>query len=186
MSVPGEGPRRQAGLDDEHLPGSGETELERAEVDVLAGRWAAAWTEGAGFETCCTAGVSYEDPLASEPLVGLAPLEQHARSLRLGFPDVRVELTAPALQRGGHACIPWRLTGTQLGDLGSALPATDRPIALHGLHYVELADGLIRRARGFFDLYDGSVQLGLLPARGGLGEAALLMLRGFGLRRQPG
>ena len=47
---------------------------------------------------------------------------------------------------------------------------------------MELRDERIARARGFFDLYDGAVQLGLLPQRGGLGEAALLMLRGFGLR----
>ncbi len=40
----------------------------------------------------------------------------------------------------------------------------------------------MRRARGFFDVYDASVQLGLLPAHGSLGEKALLMLRGFGYR----
>ena len=48
-----------------------------------------------------------------------------------------------------------------------------------------VADGRVRRARGFFDLYDAATQLGLLPARGGLGETVLLMLRGFGLRRRP-
>ncbi len=63
-------------------------------------------------------------------------------------------------------------------------PATDRFVALHGLHYLELADGAVRRARGFFDLYDAATQLSLLPTRGGAGEAALLMLRGFGLRRR--
>ena len=65
------------------------------------------------------------------------------------------------------------------------LPATDRFVALHGLHYIELSDGAVRRARGFFDLYDAATQLGLLPSRGGLGESALLLLRGFGLRRRP-
>jgi hypothetical protein len=84
-----------------------------------------------------------------------------------------------------HACIPWRATGTHRGDLGAMLPATDRFVALHGLHYMELSDGAVRRARGFFDLYDAGTQLGLLPARGGLGESALLLLRGFGLRRRP-
>jgi len=58
-------------------------------------------------------------------------------------------------------------------------------VTLHGVHYLELVDGGVRRARGFFDLYDAATQLGLLPARGGLGEAALLMLRGFGVRRRP-
>ena len=36
--------------------------------------------------------------------------------------------------------------------------------------------------RAFYDLYDAGVQFGLLPRRGTLGERALLMLRGFGLR----
>jgi predicted ester cyclase len=127
--------------------------------------------------------VGYEDPLAVEPLVGLDPLEAHAAALRTAFPDVRVERTAPALQRGDHACVPWRLHGTNRGRLG-AIPPTERSIELHGLHYLELSDGRISRARGFFDLYEGSIQLGLLPARGGFGETALLLLQGFGLRRQ--
>jgi hypothetical protein len=76
--------------------------------------------------------------------------------------------------------------GTHRGDLGTMLPATERFVTLHGVHYVELSDGAVRRARGFFDLYDAAIQLGLLPERGGLGETALLLLRGFGLRRRPG
>ena len=51
-----------------------------------------------------------------------------------------------------------------------------------GVHYVTLDGGSVRRARGFFDLYDVAVQLGLLPRRGGLGEQAVLLVRGFGLR----
>jgi hypothetical protein len=101
------------------------------------------------------------------------------------FPDLRVQATAPPLSRGEHVCVPWRAAGTHTGDIGTVLPATDRFVALHGLHYLELSDGAVRRARGFFDLYDAATQLSLLPARGGAGEAALLMLRGFGLRRRP-
>ena len=95
---------------------------------------------------------------------------------------MRVGATAPALARGGYGCLPWKLSGTQRGDL-AMLPATDEVVTLQGLHYLELKDGLMRRARGFLDLYEGATQLGLLPQKGGLGEAALLFLRGFGLRR---
>ena len=154
----------------------------RADIDVLAEAWTAAWTEGGGFSSCCTGDVGYEDPFAQIPLEGVDALEHHARRLHAAFPDVRVERTAPALVRGDHACIPWRLLGTQRGEL-AMLPATDEFVTLHGLHYAELSDGRIRRARGFLDLYDGATQLGLLPQKGGLGEAALLMLREFGLRR---
>ena len=62
------------------------------------------------------------------------------------------------------------------------MPGTGRFLVLHGVHYVELADGRVKRARGFFDLYDAAVQLGLLPARGSLAETAVLLVRGFGLR----
>jgi len=160
------------------------TELERGAVDELAERWRAAW-QGAGFESCCTPDVSYEDPVAVDPLRRVDELDRHAAMLRGAFPDLRVEATAPPLARGEHVCVPWRALGTHRGDIGTALPATDRFVTLHGLHYLELVDGQVRRARGFFDLYDAGTQLGLLPARGGMGETVLLMLRGFGLRRRP-
>jgi len=154
----------------------------RQEIDALADRWLAAWTTAGGFQTCCTGDVGYEDPFVRIPLAGVDALEGHARSLRSAFPDAAVEPTAPPLHRGAHACVPWKLTGTHRGDIAT-LPATEQHIDIQGLHYLELSDGLVRRARGFIDLYDGATQLGLLPERGGLGEAALMMLRGFGLRR---
>jgi SnoaL-like polyketide cyclase len=159
-------------------------ELERGAVDALADRWRSGW-EGSGFESCCTPDVTYEDPVAVDLLRGVEALDSHAAGLRHAFPDLRLEATAPPLVRGTNACVPWRALGTHRADIGQALPATDRFVTLHGLHYLELVDGSVRRARGFFDLYDAATQLGLLPARGGLGETALLMLRGFGLRRRP-
>ncbi len=158
------------------------TDLERGALDALAERWAAAWVGEASFADCCTGDVAYEDPLTVVPLAGPAAVTEHAVTMRTVFPDATVEPTANALERGGHACLPWRLDGTHLGEYGP-LPPTEKAISLHGLHYVELSDGVVRRARGFFDLYDGAQQLGLLPQRGGLGEAALFLLRGFGLRR---
>jgi hypothetical protein len=159
------------------------TELDRSAVDTLAEQWRSAW-EGAGFEPCCTPDVTYEDPVAVELLRGVEALDRHAAELRQALPDLKVEGTSPPLFRGEHACVPWRLLGTHRGDIGQMLPATDRFITIHGLHYLELSDGSVRRARGFFDLYDAATQLGLLPSRGGVGETALLLLRGFGFRRR--
>jgi hypothetical protein len=159
-------------------------ELERGALDELAARWRAGW-QGAGFEGCCTPDVAYEDPVAVELLRGVDALDAHAVAVRAAFPDLRIEATAPPLGRGEHACLPWRVLGTHRGGVGPALPPTDRFLTLHGVHFLELSDGLVRRARGFFDLYDAATQLGLLPARGGFGETALLLLRGFGLRRRP-
>ena len=155
----------------------------RSPVDALADGWQAAWagTAGAGFAGCCTADVQYEDPVLRDPIAGTEALAAHAGRLLHAFPDLRVERSGQRVAAGRFACLPWRLLATHTGDL-AGLPASGRFLTVHGVHYVELADERIRRARGFFDLYDVGVQLGLLPARGGLGEAALLLLRGFGLR----
>ena len=161
---------------------TGRVALERPAVDELSARWRRAWTDG-GFPACCTPDVVYEDPVAVQPLRGVDELEAHASWLRSALPDLQIEASSPALGAGDNACLPWRVAGTHRGDAG-ALPATNRFVALHGVHYVELVDGQVRRARGFFDLYDAASQLGLLPARGGGGETALLLLRGFGLRRR--
>jgi hypothetical protein len=160
------------------------TELEHGAIDALAARWRSAW-QGAGFEGCCTPDVTYEDPVAFDLLRGVEALDRHAASLRGAFPDLRIEATAPPLDRGEHVCVPWRALGTHRGDIGQMLPASDRFVTIHGLHYLELVDGAVRRARGFFDLYHAATQLGLLPSRGGLGETALLLLRGFGVKRKP-
>jgi hypothetical protein len=159
------------------------SELARGPIDELAERWRLGWT-GKGFDSCCTPDVSYEDPVAPDPLRGVDALEAHALGLRRAFPDLHVEATAPPLARNDHVCVAWRAIGTHRADLGAMLPATERFVTLHGVHYIELSDGNVRRARGFFDLYDAATQLGILPARGGLGETALLLLRGFGLRRR--
>lgn len=156
--------------------------LEATLLETLATRWRAAW-EGppGGFARCCTPDVQYEDPVALEPLRGLDALEGHARAVRDALPDLRLEPSASAVGGDPYACVPWRLAGTQRGHAGG-LPPTGRFIVVHGLHYLELSDGLVRRARGFFDLYEAAVQLGMLPTRGSLGETAIMMLRGYGLR----
>ena len=53
---------------------------------------------------------------------------------------------------------------------------------MHCVFYCEIENERLLRVRAFFDLYDAAMQLGVLPARGTLGEKALLVLRGFGLR----
>lgn len=157
--------------------------LAQSPLDELADAWEAAWigSAGASFADCCTGDVQYEDPVAVEPLHGVEELAAHARGLWQGFPDLRVERTGDRIGSSAYACLPWRALGTHRGEIGG-VPASGRFATLHGVHYVELVDGRIRRARGFYDLYDLGIQLGLLPVRGGLGETALLMLRGFGLR----
>ena len=156
-------------------------QLEPVTPDSLADRWIAAWTTGE-FAPICTADVQYEDPATREPIVGLDALARHSRGVHDAFPDMRVERTGPRIGDDRYACMPWRAAGTHRGQI-AALPGSNRFVTLHGVHFVELVDGRIRRARGFFDLYEAGIQLGVLPSRGSLGETAMLLLRGFGLRR---
>ncbi|MEA2391492.1 MAG: hypothetical protein QOK31_1601 [Solirubrobacteraceae bacterium] len=150
----------------------------------LAQRWRSAWLAGTpeAFGDCCHVDVLYEDPIEPEPLEGLAAIAAHATRLRTAFPDLRIEDAGPAIVEGSFACLPWRLVGTHRGEAGT-LPASGRFLTMHGVHYLELRDGDVHRGRGFFDLYEVAVQLGLLPRRGSLGESAIMMLRGFGLLR---
>jgi steroid delta-isomerase-like uncharacterized protein len=151
------------------------------QVDGVASAWLKAWMGEAGFEACCAHDVQYEDPVAHDPLRGIDALTEHAAGLREALPDLRIERTGRMLADGPYACVPWRAAGTHKNG-SPTLPATNNFVALHGLHYLELTDGQVRRARGFFDLYDAATQLGILPSRGGVGESVLLFLRGFGLR----
>jgi steroid delta-isomerase-like uncharacterized protein len=152
-------------------------------VEGLASRWRTAWSEGtrSSFAACCSAGVQYEDPVAREPLSGLDALAEHAGMLRNALPDLRIEAVGQAVTEGAFACVPWKLLGTHRGSI-AAIPASNRFVVVQGVHYLEVADGRVRRARGFFDLYDAAIQLGLLPSRGSLAESALMIVRGFGLR----
>ena len=139
----------------------------RAEADVLGDRWTAAFNGAAEFADCCTADVQLRGPAraaAAQRARRRSP--PTPRSCARRSPTPTSSRAGPALLRGENACVPWRLTGTHTGDVG-VLPATGKELALHGLHYLELADGRVRRARGFFDLYEAATQLGLLPERGG-------------------
>jgi steroid delta-isomerase-like uncharacterized protein len=155
--------------------------------DELIDAWEAAWSgkEAAAFAEICTTDVHYEDPLTSEPLQGPEEVGRHAERLWAGFPDARLERTGERLSNGRFLAAPAKLLATHKAPL-EGLPATNRFVVVHCVFYCELRHDRLLRVRAFFDLYDAATQLGVLPARGTLGEKALLMLRGFGLRAGRG
>lgn len=152
--------------------------------DELMDGWQAAWSdkEPAAFGDVCAAGVQYEDPLTDAPLEGIGALSAHAARLWAGFPDARMERTGERLTDGKFLAAPAKVLGTHRAPL-EGLPATNRFVVVHCVFYCELQHDLLLRVRAFYDVYEAATQLGVLPARGTLGEKALLMLRGFGLRR---
>jgi steroid delta-isomerase-like uncharacterized protein len=156
-------------------------------VDQLIDGWEAAWSgkDASAFAPLCAADVHYEDPLTNEPLEGAAELGRHAARLWAAFPDARLQRTGARLSNGRYVAAPSKLLATHREPL-EGLPATNRFLVIHCVFYCEVTDERFLRIRALFDLYEAAVQLGVLPARGTLGEKALLVLRGFGLRAARG
>jgi hypothetical protein len=156
-------------------------------ADELIDGWQAAWSghEPGAFAAVCADGIQYEDPLTEQPLAGLGALSAHAERLWAGFPDARLERTGARLFNEEFIAAPCKLLGTHRQPL-DGLPATNRFVVVHCVFYCERQRDHLLRVRGFYDVYDAAIQLGVLPARGTLGGKALLMLRGFGLRSARG
>jgi len=152
-------------------------------TDELIDQWEEAWSgkDPGAFAAICTPDIHYEDPLCSEPLEGPAELGRHAARLWAAFPDARLERTGERLRGGNFLAAPCKLLATHKEAL-EGLPATNRFVVVHCVFYCEVDDDRLLRVRALFDLYGAAVQLGVLPGRGSLGEKALLVLRGFGLR----
>ena len=152
-------------------------------VDELIDGWQAAWSnkDEKSFAAVCSRSIHYEDPLTPEPIEGLDELLQHAARLWSAFPDARLEQTGERLSNERYVAAPCKLLATHRAPL-NGLPATNRFVVVQGIFYCEVRRNRLLRVRAFYDLYDAATQLGVLPGRGTMGEKALLMLRGFGLR----
>ena len=157
-------------------------------VDELVERFLAAWSGadiGAEFAATCAPDLHYEDPLTFKGPAARAAARSpaHAARLRAAAPDARLESAGERLSDGRFVAAPVRLLATHSGEL-EAFPPTGRAVAVHAVLYCELDEARARlwRIRAFFDLYDAAIQLGVLPKPGSVGERALLLLRGFGLR----
>lgn len=154
---------------------------------ALVERFEAAWSAAdlvQEFSDTCSPDLHYEDPLTFKgPLHGPGALAEHAALLRTAAPDARVEGTGPRLSDGCFVAAPVRLQATHSGEL-EAFPPTGRTLVVQAIFYCELDTTRARiwRVRAFFDLYDAAIQLGVLPKPGSVGQRALMLLRGFGLR----
>lgn len=156
-------------------------------AERLVVRFEAAWSAAdmaQEFADTCAVDLHYEDPLTFKgPLHGAGALAEHAARLRTAAPDARVEGTGPRLTDGRFVAAPVRLMGTHTGEL-EGMPPTGRELVVQAVLYCELDEARTRlwRVRAFFDLYDAATQLGVLPQPGSLGQKALMLMRGFGLR----
>jgi steroid delta-isomerase-like uncharacterized protein len=153
------------------------------DLDALFDAWERAWSgrDPAAFAPLCADEIAYEDPLTPEPLESVDALARHAQRLWKAFPDARVNSTGERLGDGRYACAPCKILGTHDGRLGTITP-TGRFVVVHAVVYAELREERLLRVRAFFDVHGAATALGVLPQHGTIGEKALLLLRGFGLR----
>ena len=157
----------------------------RRPADELVDRFQAALAarRRGAFHEVCAPDLHWEDPFCDEPLYGPDALADHAATAWEAFPDLRVHAAGRRLSDGRFVAVPLLASGTHAGEL-DGLAATGRSISVHAVLYCELDPPRERiwRVRVFLDAYDAGTQLGVLPRRGSIGERALLVLRGFGLR----
>ncbi len=155
-------------------------------ADALLDALQSAWTgrRRGAFREMCAPDVHWEDPFCAVPLHGPDALAEHAARLWEAFPDAKVETAGARLTQGRFVAAPVKLGGTHLGEL-DGVTASGRFVLVHAVLYCELDPPREKlwRVRVFLDGYDTAVQVGLLPKRGSLGERALMVARGFGLRR---
>jgi ketosteroid isomerase-like protein len=151
--------------------------------DELFDAWERAWSgrNPRAFEPLCDEDVHYEDPLTPEPLESARAIGKHAKRLWHAFPDARMQSTGERTFNGPYVAAPVKVLATHRREV-AGLAATNRFVIVHAVLYCELREERLWRIRAFFDLSGAAVQLGVLPRPGTLGEKALLMLRGFGLR----
>ncbi|HMS61926.1 MAG TPA: ester cyclase [Solirubrobacteraceae bacterium] len=154
-------------------------------VDALQEAWQA--RRRGAFRDMLAVDVHWQDPFCAEPLYGPEAIGDHAATLWEAFPDARVEVSGERLGDGRFIAAPVRISGTHAGELPN-LPPTGRPVSVHAIVYCELDPPRQRlwRVRVFLDGYDAAIQMGVLPKRGSLAERALLVVRGFGMRRGAG
>ena len=151
-------------------------------VDALQEAWQG--RRRGAFRDMCAVDVHWQDPFCTEPIYGPEAIGDHAAVLWEAFPDARIETSGERLGDGRFLAAPVLISGTHAGEL-PGVPPTGRAIAVQAVAYCELDPPRERlwRVRVFLDGYDAAVQVGLLPRRGSLAERALLIVRGFGLRR---
>lgn len=158
----------------------------RTLADELLDQLQAAWASRrrGSFRDMCAPDVHWEDPFCAEPLRGPDELAEHAARLWEAFPDAKFETAGARLSRGRFIAAPVKIGGTHLGEL-DGVTASGRYVVVHAVLYCELdpAGEQLWRVRVFLDGYEAAVQVGLLPKRGSLGQRAMMVARGFGLRR---
>ena len=98
---------------------------------------------------------------------GLEGQRQATQSFIAAFPDLHFTID-DLVADDDRVAWRWTMTGTHLGALGP-FPASGRPVTLHGISLLRVAEGKIVEDRVRADMVGLLQQIGVMPAPGPTG-----------------
>ncbi len=113
--------------------------------------------------------ITWDDMTQPETMKGKAAGKKYFAAMTTAFPDVK-STTQNAWGIGDVVIAEGTLTGTQKGAF-FGIPATKKPINLHGVDIMQFKDGKIVSGRSYANGAEMMMQLGLMPQPGAGGPA---------------
>lgn len=171
------------------MEASGSTQQTTALSD-FGERWLAGWNvhDPDALAQLCHPEIVWDEPAPRRTLHGREEVREWIAKNFIAFPDLEIDVVQEfTSQADDHAAVWWKLRGTHDGTLSPpGFAPTGKRIEIEGADFVELRDGLLFRMRMIYDVYDLSVQLGLLPGPGTPLESGLVAMQrgGVALRQQ--
>jgi len=143
----------------ETIVGTGSAD-ETARLDVAKGLYAAIQSKSeADFLGRLADDVEYEGHLGK--VKGKAEAKKFFQTFTKAFPDARFDV-ANAWAAGDYAIVEYTLSGTHKGTILGIAP-TSRPIQVHAVDVVKIADGKVARAATYSNGLELMNQLGTVP-----------------------
>jgi steroid delta-isomerase-like uncharacterized protein len=113
--------------------------------------------------------ITWDDMTQPETMKGKAAGKKYFAAMTTAFPDVK-STTTNAWGVGDVVIAEGTLSGTQKGAF-FGIPATKKPINLHGVDIMQFKDGKIVAGRSYGNGAEMAMQLGLMPAPGAAKDA---------------
>jgi steroid delta-isomerase-like uncharacterized protein len=111
-----------------------------------------------------------DDVVAGVMRTGQEAIRGHVTATIAAFADLRFQVFS-AVAADDVVVLEWALTGRYTGMLPGLQPGEGQPVAVRGVHTLELADGRIRVSREYADRGEMLLQLGLAwPTAGYAGQ----------------
>jgi len=115
------------------------------------------------YLACFDKSVVTLEPDEDNPILGHEGLKQRVVTYTNAFPDVRLE-TERLFGDGDFVCLNSLFIGTHKGDLpgpsGTTIPATGKPVRVHGCSVFRFRKGKITEFIGYYDQVELYSQIG--------------------------